>query len=408
MNMRRRAATLPLLGLLKVLGLPGLPGLLLLGGCDEQPAARRRAERLAAPQAELLVAVAWPLNSSKAAMVDGVRLAQEEINAAGGVLGGRKIRLLVKDDASSLSTGRQVAQEIADNLDVAAVIGHLNTYVAAPASQIYERAGLLMITPGASGQKVTEQGGRLVFRSLPNNRDQARQIGDYALAQGYKRVAIYYIKNDYGNDLANCFEQRAHELGIVVADRRSYSMEANEHRTLMADWSTLLKTDAIFLIGSMPDSPVIIREARAAGLRVPVFGGAGLDSQELIARGGRDIEGTVIFSLFSADDPSPQARAFAARYRRRYGTLPDSSAAQGYDAMQLLAHAVRQANSAVPEQIAAALRATRGWQGATGSHVYNDKGDPVAKRLAKVVVRNGRFEYFDAAPPAAPAWSALP
>lgn len=371
-----------------------LTSLLLLGGCARKNIAELRAERQAEAQGPILVAVAWPLKLGKASLAQGVDLAVEEINAKGGI-GGRKLKILFKDDASSLSRGRLVAQEIADNPDVAAVIGHLNSYITAPAAKIYERAGLVMVTPGASGQKITEQGGRMVFRSLPGNREQGRQIGDYAAAQGYKSVAIYYIKNDYGIDLANYFEQRAHELGIAIADRRSYNMGGDNHAALLAEWAAFLKTDTVFLCGSLPESAQILREAREAGLKVPVFGAAGLDSPDLIRLGGDSVEGTVVFSLFNVGDPRPEVRAFGERFHARFGILPDSTAAQGYDAVRLVAHAMKQAGSTVPAQVAAALRATRDWPGVTGRTSYSDNGDPVAKRMAKVVVRNGAFEYFD-------------
>lgn len=377
--------------------------LLALAGCDNQTVAQQRAARIGQGKGELVIGVAWPLASSKGTLAKGIALAAEEINAGGGVLGGRKIRLLLRDDAASLSTGRLVAQELADNLEVAAVIGHLNTYITAPAAQIYERAGLLMVTPGASGQKLTEQASTLVFRSLPGNRDQGRQIGDYAARQGYKSVAIYYIKNDYGVDLANYFEHRAHELGIAIADRRSYNMAGDNHAALLSEWASFMKTDAVFLAGSLPESAQIVREARAAGLTIPIFGGAGLDSPELIKRGGASVEGTVVFSLFNVGDPRPEVLAFGERYRKRYGELPDSSAAQGYDTLKLIAHAMGKADSAVPARVAAALRATRGWQGVTGLSTFSEKGDLVGKPLAKVVVQDGKFVYFQDKPPGARA-----
>ena len=376
-------------------------GLLTLTSCDSDTPAQQRAQHLAESSGTVTVAVAWPLRLGKASLTQGVDLAVEEINRAGGVLNGRPLKILYKDDASSLSKGRLVAQEIADNLDVAAVIGHLNTYITVPASQIYERAGLVMITPGASGQKLTERGAKLIFRSLPGNRDQGRQIGDYAAAQGYKSVAIYYIKNDYGIDLANHFEQRAHELGITIADRRSYNMGGDNHANLLAEWAAFLKTDAVFLCGSLPESADILRETRAAGLKVPVFGAAGLDSPDLIRLGGNSVEGTVVFSLFNNGDPRPEARAFGERFRKKFGMEPDSTAAQGYDAVKLLAHAMKQAGSIVPAKVAAGLRGTRDYHGVTGISTYSETGDPVAKPLAKVVVRNGQFVYFETDPPAA-------
>lgn len=368
-----------------------------LSACHRASLAQERADHLARSQGDVVIAVAWPLNSSKGTLVQGIELAVDEVNRTRGVLGGRKLRIVLKNDESSLTTGRLVAQEIADDIDIAAVIGHLNTYVATPAEQIYDRAGLVMVTPGASGQAITAQGSRMVFRTLPGNRQQGRQIAEYAAAQGYRNVGIYYIKNDYGIDLANNFEEHARKLGITVADRRSYNKEADDHAGLMNDWATFLKLDAIFLIGSLPESPNILRDIRAAGIKVPVFGGAGLDSPDLIKSGGGSVEGTVVFTLFNPDDARPAVVSFCDRFRQRYGAFPDSTAAQGYDAVKLLTRAIDTAHSIVPADIATALHGARRWEGVTGYFTFGPEGEPEAKPLAKSVVKGGRFVHSNMA-----------
>jgi branched-chain amino acid transport system substrate-binding protein len=382
--------------------------LLMLGlvSCQEKNLAQKRADHLAESKSEIVIAVAWPLELSKSSLIKGINLAVDEINQSGGILNGRKIRILLKDDGASLTTGRLVAQEIANDPDVAAVIGHLNTYVAIPASSIYARAGIVMITPGSSGQKLTENGNPYVFRSLPNNADQGRQIADYAAACGYKNIAIYYIKNDYGIDLANNFEQRAHDLGLTIVDRRSYSMGGDNYSAVLADWATFLKFDAIFLVGSLPESPQIIRDAREAGIIQPIFGGAGLDSMQLVELGGKQVENVVVFSLFNIHDLRPEVLNFGARYKKKYGEVPDGNAAQGYDTLQLLVHAMTSAQSIVPEKVAAALHSTKDWHGVTGRFTYNEKGDLVAKQMTKVMVRDGEFRFFDTIPPQSMALNA--
>jgi branched-chain amino acid transport system substrate-binding protein len=376
-----------------------LLAVLALAGCEKKPLAQLRAEHLETDKGDVVIAVAWPLQSSKGSLVKGITLAADEVNQRGGILDGRKIRLLLKDDAATLTTGRQIAQEIANDIDVAAVIGHLNSYVAGPAAQIYDRAGVVMMTPGASAQKITEQGSKFIFRSLPGNRDQGRQIANYAATQGYKNVAIYYVKN-YGIDIANYFEQRAHELGILTADRRSYDMEGDDHSIIMGNWASFVKMDAIFLVGSMPESVQIMHDIRAAGLAVPVFGNAGLDSPELIKRGGASVNGTVVFSLFNMGDPRPEVLAFGKRYEKKFGMAPDSTAAQGYDALDLLVQAMTRANSTVPARVAAALRNTKEWHGVTGIHTFDEKGELIDKQLAKVEIRDGKFVFFEKALPA--------
>ncbi|MCS0583567.1 ABC transporter substrate-binding protein [Massilia pinisoli] len=371
----------------------GLLLALTLAACDTRSIAQRRAEHLDQAAGDITVAVAWPLNGGKATLVNGITLATDEINSKGGVFSGRKVKLLLKDDEGALSTGRLVAQEIADNIDISAVIGHLNSYITEPAAKIYERAGLLLITPGASGQKITEHGGKLIFRNLPNNSEQGRQIADWAAAQGYHNIAIYYIKNDDGVDLANYFEQRADDIGLSIVDRRSYDAKARDHESIMADWAHYFKLDAVFLVGSFPDSADILRAAQSAGLKVPIFGGAGLDSPDLIRLGKSNAEGVVVFTLFNPNDNRENVQSFTQRYADKYGMVPDSAAAQGYDAMKLLAYAMRSAHSTDPAKVGTVLHSTKNWQGVTGAQTFDAKGDVVAKRLVMAVVKDGRFFY---------------
>lgn len=380
-------------GLLFCLGL-----LSLLCACERATPAQERARHLAQSSGEVRIAVAWPLQLEAGRLGNGVNLALEEINQCGGVLGGRKIRLIFKDDQATLSIGRLVAQEIADDAGVVAVIGHLNSYIANPASLIYERAGMVNLTPAASGQKVTENGLHLLFRAVPGNREQGRQIADYAAAQGYKNIAVYYMKNDDGIDLVNHFEQRANSIGLTVADRRSYHPGGDNYALVLADWASFLKFDAIFLIGDASQGGQILREARQAGIKAPIFAAGGLDWARLIPDAGQAAEGTVVFSLFGSDEPRPLVRSFVGHYRQRFGIEPDSAAAQGYDSLKLLAHAINQGKSIDPERIAATLHATHDWQGVTGRYDFDARGDTVGKRLVRLVVKDGRLRHVESLP----------
>lgn len=371
----------------------GLCLLAFLCACERLSPAQTRARFLAQSQGEIVIAVAWPLHQEEARLADGVNLALDEINQAGGILGGRKIRLVFKDDQASLASGRRVAQELADQPEVVAVIASLNSYIASAASRIYEQAGMVMVTPGASGQKVTETGQHLVFRNLPGNREQGRQIAAYATSQRYKNVAIYYMKNDDGIDLVNHFEQGLNGSGVTVADRRSFQSGDDNYALVLADWASLLKFDALFLVGEARQCGQILRAARAAGITVPVFAGGRSDSERLLQEAGAAADGAVVFSLFNSDDPRPEVRSFNQRYQQRFGQLPDSAAAQGYDTLKLLASAMTRANSIEPGRIASTLRATHEWPGVAGPLVLDQQGDAVGKRLVRLVVRGGRFHY---------------
>lgn len=155
---------------------------------------------------------------------------------------------------------------------------------------------------------------------------------------------------------------------------------------------------AIFITGSTPPAAEFIRQARAAGINVPIYGGDGLDSGELTTIGGEAAEGTVFASPFDPDNGRPEVQKFATAFKSKCGGPPDAWAAQAYDAVKLLAHAMNQAGSTVPGDVARVLHQTRGWPGVTGTHTFDENGAVIDKPIVLKVVRNGQFEFLGRTP----------
>jgi len=361
--------------------------------CGTSNLAEERADEAADSDGDIIIGVAWPFKSAKKTLENGVDLAAAEINNSGGVLG-RKLVLKKEDDERSVTKGLIIANKFSRDLQMVAVIGHLDSYISIPASSVYEFSGLLMLTPGSSGQELTSQGYKRVFRSIPNNKDQGKQLADYARDMGYKKIIIYYIRNSYGRDLANYFEQQASTDKVSIVDRRSYDKAILDFRGILSLWKDLNEFDAIFLAGSLPEAGKIISQAREVDIQAPVFGGAGLDSDQLIKVGGKSTEGTVVGSFFHHDDPRPEVEQFNSAYKKAYGVIPDSAAAQGYDSVMLLAYAMTKAGTTVPDKVAEVLRTTKDWVGVTGIHTFNEDGDVVQKRLVMKVVKDGKFDFL--------------
>ena len=169
---------------------------------------------------------------------EGLELALEEINAQ-HVLD-RPIELVWKDDKASLSRGRAVAQELAENSDIMAVVGHYNSFIAVPVSLMYEHYGLLMITATATATDLTSREGlELIFRNIPNDRQVASQLADFSHDQGYERIIVLNQDNAFGNSLANAFELRAGKIGLNVVDRRTYDTTsgASHFRSMFQAWT---------------------------------------------------------------------------------------------------------------------------------------------------------------------------
>ncbi|MBK1735236.1 hypothetical protein CKO15_08045 [Halorhodospira abdelmalekii] len=371
--------------------------LVSLLGCGAEDPAEQRAQKVVEEEQKLIVGLAWPFEGPQGEMREGARLAQEKLNDAGGVLG-REIQFLEFDDKSEVDRAMIFAQRVADDPSVAAVIAHLDTFLAVPASSVYEAAGVLMISPGATGMPLTERGLKMVFRTHPSNLQQAEALAELARERGYNRIVIYYVNNPYGIDLANFFERRASEFGVEVVDRRAYDF-GSDHRRIFRNWlryQEFQPFDAVFLAGSLPAAAEIIREARKMGHTVPIFGGDGLDSEILIGLGGEYSEGVITTSVFNKALPDSRVQNFVAAYEDRYGLSPSSFAAQGYDAVMLLADAAEKAGSVDPRDIAAELRGSdqrwpEPWVGVTGSHAFSEGGEIVGKPVVFNLVDGGAF-----------------
>jgi len=349
----------------------------------------------------ITVAAAWPWSvRSDGFYWEGMKLAMDEVNEAGGILG-RPLRIIKEDDRESVNEGRLVAQRLADNPDVVAVIGHLNSHVTIPAADIYDAAGLLMLTPGSTNPELTRSGHRLVFRSVNNDEEIAKQMVGFAELRGFRRVSICYVRNSYGLGLANAFEQRAQELRIDVVDRQSYDPAETENpmsfQRLVTQWKDL-DFDVLFLAGMAPQAGYLIKQIRTEGIDVPILGGDALDTPELLFSAGEAAEGVIIASVFHPDDPRPEVQRFNRLFRSIYDREPDSWAARGYEAVRLLADGMSAAGSAAPEDVARQFRTMGAWPGLTGTFSFRSNGDVTGKSIVKTIVENGRFKYLEDVP----------
>lgn len=374
---------------------------LLAGACGgSDNVAEERARRAREGQGDLQIAAAWSWSvRSEGFYGEGIDLAVQEINARGGILG-RTLQVLKEDDRESVNEGRLIAQRLANNPDVVAVIGHLGSHISIPVAPIYESAGLLMLTPASTSPELTQKGFRRIFRSVNNDARVGEQLATYAHTRGYRKVMICYVRNEYGLGLANAFEQAATRIGIDILARQAYEQSAPDQpgsfQRILDEWKDI-PFDAIFLAGAPPQAGFFITQARKAGINAPIFGGDALDTPQLLSSTGPEAEGTVVASIFHPDNPRPEVQRFVNAFEQAYGKRPDSWAARGYEAVTLLAHAMEQAGSAEPDAVAEALRTMKDWHGLTGAFTFDANGDVVGQSMVKVVVRNRSFAFLDEA-----------
>lgn len=371
---------------------------LLGSGCGpSRNPAEQRSDRAAAATGEILVGAAWPWEARKNFLYSqGLEMALDEVNAEGGV-GGRRIRILKEDDQETVDQGRAIAQKLCANPDVVAVIGHLESYITVPAAPIYDLAGVVLVAPTSTDPALTEQAYKLVVRTTFSDKQVGEHMAGVAIARGYKRMAIYYMRDRYGRSQANAFEETFARKSGTVADRQSYdASEAANARPigeLLDDWKGR-DLDGVFIAGEAPQAALVMAEARRRRLRLPVLGGDAMGTPDLFGIDDQAVEGATIASAFHPDDPRSEVQKFRKGFEARYKRAPDTSAALAYDSLRVLVEGMRKANSSAPLKVRDGLQAMRAWPGVTGAFSFADSGDLATRPLTLVVAHAGRFAFF--------------
>jgi branched-chain amino acid transport system substrate-binding protein len=296
---------------------------------------------------------------------NGIDMAIDEVNKAGGVLG-KKIRVIVEDDQTKPEEAQTVVTKLVNKDHVAAILGEVSssrTLAAAPTAQ---QAGIPMISPSATNPKVT-QVGDYIFRVCFTDPFQGFVMAKFASENlKVKKVAILRdIKNDYSVGLAGYFTDSFKKMGGSIIADESYS----EGDTDFSAQLTSIRSrnpEAIIVPGYYSEVGLIARQAKKLGITVPLLGGDGWDSPKLTEIGGDAINGSYYSNHFSVGDPNPQIQKFVADYKARYGAVPDALAGLGYDAANILFDSIRRANSADPTKIRDAVAQTKDFPGVSG------------------------------------------
>lgn len=357
-------------------------------------AKKMRAKKAAEAHGPIYIGAAGHWDAINQPILDGINLAADELNRKGGVLG-RQIKIVPKDDNLSIVTGMKVAQELANNIDVVAVIGHPDSAVSLSTSTIYEYYGVLMLSPLSTIPKLTRLGRTFVFRNIPTDNAVGEKLAELAFSRGYKRIAIYYYEGDYARELANIFAKKAEEKGITIVDRINYdsTYQDTDFANDFKRWSKYSKLDAILLSGILPQAAECLVQMRKEGLDMPVLSGS-LDNDALIKIAGKAAENTIVVSTFVPEAGGAGSSAFVKSYQAKYGSLPNRYAAQGYDALNLLGYVIQKGGTTVPAEMAEILRSVKDWNGVTGSHTFDTHGDVIGKPLLLKIVKDGSFHVM--------------
>lgn len=325
---------------------------------------------------------------------NGARLAVDEINAEGLVLGGKKVKLelLGEDDQAEPKAATIVAQKLVD-AGVVAVIGHLNSGTTIPASKIYHDAGIPQISPSATAVAYTAQGYKTAYRVMANDAQQGKALGEFAVGKmGARKIAIIDDRTAYGQGLADQFEKAARAVGGVMVAREFTNDRATDFSAIL----TSIKgkaPDLIFFAGMDPQGGPMAKQMKSLGLTARMLGGDGLQNANFIKLAGADAEGVVASSPGLPIDSMPGGPEFRGKFEAKYGVI-QVYAPYAYDAVYALVSAMRRADSAEPAKVLAELPNTD-LQGVSGPVKFDAKGDTVGGAVTLYEVKDGAWQVLE-------------
>lgn len=339
------------------------------------------------------IGVAGPITGPQAKngedLQDGTTIAIEEWNARGGVLG-RKIEIVVRDDQKDpkqavVAAGQLIAQ------GVAGVVGHFNSGCTIPASENYNNAGIVSITPASTNEDVTDRKLPLVFRVCGRDDEQAPAAANYmADVMKAKRVAVFNDKTAYGKGLADNVEKGLKGRCEVVLSEGFDSAERN-FRPYIAKLKDA-NADVWYFGGIYEQAAPFLIQARQAGITAPMMSGDGVHGykEDFLDKVGAGAEGTL--TTFLNTEGAPGYAAFVDLYRKRYaGKEPGPYAMYSYTAASVILRGIEAAGSTEGAKIAAAIRAGT-FDTPIGQAKFDEKGDIVVAGGGYVVwvVKDGR------------------
>jgi branched-chain amino acid transport system substrate-binding protein len=328
---------------------------------------------------------------------NGIDMAVDEINKAGGVLG-KKVRVIVEDDQGKPEEAQTVVTKLITKDQVAAVLGEVASSRTMAAAPVAQQNGIPLISPSSTNPKVT-QTGDYIFRVCFIDPFQGFVMAKFATnTLKVKNVAILRdIKNDYSVGLADVFVENFKKMGGNIVADESYS----EGDTDFSAQLTSIKSknpQAVFMPGYYTEVGLVVRQARKLGLMVPFLGGDGWDSPKLIEIGGEAMNGSYYSNHFSVSDPNPTIQKFVSDYKARYNTTPDALTGLGYDAASILFDAIKRAGSTDGAKVRDAIASTKEFSGVTGK-ITLDKDRNAVKPAVVLQVKDGMLQYVETITP---------
>lgn len=331
---------------------------------------------------------------------NAIDLALKKVNEK-GVLGGKKLALVVADNKSEASEATNGMQKLISQDKVVAVIGPNLSSAAIAAGTINNASKVASITPMGTNPDVTvdsktKKTREYSFRTCFIDPFQGTVMANYAVKElNVKRAAILVDNtSDYAKGLSQFFKENFVKLGGAVVAEEAYLQKDTDFKATLTKIKAA-SPDFIYIPGYYQEVGLIVKQAREMGINVIMAGGDGWDSAKLPEIAGKEaLNNTMFSSLYSPDDASDLNKAFVAEYKKAYNANPDVFAALAYDSALLVVKAIEDAQSAEPAKIAAAMAKISGFKGVSGEVTFNEQHNPI--KSAVIIEHKDGVQTFKA------------
>ncbi len=278
---------------------------------------------------------------------NGLMLALEEINAAGGIKRrgeseGKKIDIIFEDDGTDEKKAVEKTKSLMKSARVPLIIGGVTSGIALAIAPICEAEKIVLLSPTASSPKLSGAG-QYIFRNYPSDALEGKVMAEYAVRHmNVRNVAIFYIDNEYGQGLMNVFKERFTGLGGLIAMEYPYTQGTTDFVAPVKQLKAK-PPDAIYVIGYYAEIAAIMKEIRKQKVESKIISVEGLVQPLVLETAAEVVEGVIYPQPhYNPESPDPKIQEFVKAYRTKFNTKPDIDAAFSYDALRIVAKAIEQ------------------------------------------------------------------
>ncbi|HEV7617545.1 MAG TPA: ABC transporter substrate-binding protein [Burkholderiaceae bacterium] len=305
--------------------------------------------------------------------INGAKMALEEINKTGGVMG-RQLELRIEDNQSSNPGSVLAVSKLTSGGDMTALIGSVRSTQIQAVSPTVLKTGLPMVI-GGTDYGLTHSNNPWIFRARPNDGYSAKVIADYGVnTLKLKKWAIVHATDAFGNGGKNNLTAALKELGVTPVTVQGFTSNSQDFTPIVLAIKQSGADVVSTYITNSTDVGIFAKQLRQLGVNIAWVGSPSVSTDTAMKLAGDALHGTYSIADFAVDS-SPEAQAYAKKYKEKYKLEPDLYSAWAYDAVQLLAMGIKNANSTKPDDIKKAIHNIKGYKGVEGTYTFDKNGD---------------------------------